>query len=137
MSDLEWGSVNLVGALQGSADSIRLFQIGDQLLFQVAPRGFFDGAPLSRDCLLLRLPFSSCPCFDRLRQMRDLRALHTNFALLWSCVRIHYETWRLLFATNSTGKAESWSNTETSTTARIDLSYSNPIATLPRNHAIP
>jgi hypothetical protein len=41
------------------------------------------------------------------------------------------------FAQRNTGSASSCKTTEKITTARIDLSYSNPMAALPRNQATP
>src|SRR5437870_13143086 len=53
------------------------------------PRGFFDGASLGRDCVLLRLSFFPGATMDAPWQMQNLWPLRTYLSLVRLCVWIH------------------------------------------------
>ena len=82
---------------------IVFFQFFEQLLFQMATCGFFDRAPFSRHCFLFSLALSSCPSYDRLCQMGNLRTTRTDFSFLWFRVRIHEETLAFLVRDKKNG----------------------------------
>lgn len=66
-----------------------LVEFAQQLLLQMATRSLLYRATLSGYALLLRLTFSPCSRFYRLRHVADLRPARADVSLFWFCVRIH------------------------------------------------
>ena len=60
-----------------------------QLLFQIPPRGFFDGAPLRRDGFLFCPPLGAGSDIDVSRQMRNLWPTCADLSFIWFRVWIH------------------------------------------------
>src|SRR5262245_33147531 len=69
--------------------SIHLFKFAQQLVLEMSPRGLFDRATLVRYFFLLRLSFTPCSRFHRLRHVPDLGPARADVSLFWFCVRIH------------------------------------------------
>src|SRR5882762_402717 len=65
-------SLRTAKRLQGREESFALFEILEQLLFQVAACRLLNCAPLGCYRFFLRLTFSRCPWLGRLRQVPDL-----------------------------------------------------------------
>jgi hypothetical protein len=74
---------------RNDASSFAVFELPQQLLFQMSPRCLFDCASLRGYALLLRLTLSAGSRFHGLRHVPDLRSKCADVSLFWFRVGIH------------------------------------------------